>query len=370
MGACTCAAASCRTPSCRGSSVESLQARIRDAAARGTALRIRGGGTKDFYGNPPRGELLDTTIHAGIVSYEPTELVVTARCGTPLAELEAAVAEKRQCLPFEPPHFGPDATVGGCVAAGLSGPARQSAGALRDFILGTALIDGRGRVLRFGGQVMKNVAGYDVSRLLAGSLGTLGVIAEASLKVLPCAPAALTLRREMPQALALESFNRWGGQPLPVTATAWHEGEAFVRLAGSEPALRAAATRLEGDRLPPDEAMTLWTSVKEQSHRFFAGQEPLWRIAVPSIAAPLDLPGHQFIEWGGGLRWLRSAAAPEVIRAAARQVGGHATLFKAADKAPGAFAPLDPGVLRLHRALKAALDPAGILNPGRMYEAL
>jgi glycolate oxidase FAD binding subunit len=341
-------------------SLETLQNRIREAAARGTALRLRGGGSKDFYGNEPRGEVLDTRDYAGIVSYEPTELVVTARCGTSLTELENCLKESNQCLPFEPPHFGPGATLGGCVAAGLSGPRRASAGALRDFVLGVKLVDGRGRTLTFGGQVMKNVAGYDVSRLAAGSLGTLGLIAEASLKVLPAPACELTLQLEMSEAAALESSNRWAGQPLPVSASAWHRGELLVRLSGSEPAVRAAARKIGGARI---ESQHLWRDVREHTHAFFSGPEPLWRAAVPSACPPLGLPGDTLIEWGGALRWVRGHDARE----SARQAGGHATLFRSPTRSFPCFAALEPVLMGLHRRLKAAFDPAGILNPGRMY---
>lgn len=318
-------------------------------------LRLRGGGSKDFYGNAPRGEVLDTRGYAGIVSYEPTELVVTARCGTLLADLENALHEKNQFLPFEPPHFGPGATLGGCIATGLAGPRRAAAGAVRDFVLGARLIDGRGRVMHFGGAVMKNVAGYDVSRFLAGSLGTLGLIAEASVKVLPTPPFERTLRLAMSEAEALVTMNRWGGLPLPVSATAWHGGELFVRLSGAEPAVHAAMHRIGGEQIDQG----LWKGLKEQTHPFFAGPEPLWRISLPSTA-PLDVPGRKLIEWGGALRWVRGG---ESVRRAAP----HATLFRASEKSAGAFAPLDPANARLHKALKAAFDPAGILNPGRMY---
>jgi len=349
-------------------SLRDLQERIRDAAGRGAPLRLRGGGSKDFYGNAPRGEALDTRGHAGIVSYEPTELVVTARCGTPLSELEAALEERGQCLAFEPPHFGPGATFGGCIAAGLSGPRRASAGALRDFVLGVKLIDGRARALTFGGQVMKNVAGYDVARLAAGSLGTLALIAEASVKVLPKPAAELTLRLELPEERSLEAMNRWAAQPLPVSATAWHEGELHVRLSGAAAAVRAAAQKMGG--VPLDAEQAPWSGIREQTHPFFGGDEPLWRLALPSTVPPLGLPGPQLVEWGGGLRWLKSAAAPRELREAARQAGGHATLFRAADKACGAFAPLDPVLARVHRELKKAFDPAGVLNPGRLYPEL
>ncbi len=349
-------------------SLQDLQERIREAAGRGAPLRLRGGGSKDFYGNEPRGEALDTRSYAGVVSYEPTELVVTARCGTPLSELESALEEQHQCLAFEPPHFGPGATFGGCIAAGLSGPRRASAGALRDFVLGVKLVDGRGRALSFGGQVMKNVAGYDLARLAAGSLGTLALIAEASVKVLPKPAAELTLQLELSEDRALEAMHRWAGQPLPVSASAWHEGELHVRLSGAAAAVRAAAQKIGGVAL--DGAQAMWTGVREQSHPFFGGDEPLWRLALPSTSPALHLPGRQLIEWGGGLRWLKSDAAPRELRAAAQQAGGHATLFRAADKACGAFAPLDPVLARLHRELKKAFDPAGVLNPGRMYPEL
>jgi glycolate oxidase FAD binding subunit len=349
-------------------SLAPLQERIRDAAASGAALRLCGGGTKDFYGGVLRGEALDLRGYAGIVSYEPTELVVTARCGTPLAEVERILDENRQCLPFEPPHFGSAATVGGCIAAGLSGPRRASAGAVRDFILGAKVVDGRGRLLEFGGQVMKNVAGYDVSRLMAGSLGTLGIIAEASLKVLPQAPEEMSLRLEMPEARAIEALNRWAGQPLPISATAWHHGELTVRLSGSAAAIRVARQSVGGESLRDDRAF--WRDIREQSAPFFSGDLPLWRIAVPSVTAPLALQGPQLIEWGGGLRWLKSDTEPRAIRDAAERAKGHATLFRAVEKEAAVFTPLEPLLMRLHRDLKAAFDPAGILNPGRLYPKL
>ena len=336
--------------------LEAFSDRIRDAADRKTPLLFRGGGSKDFYGNEPRGELVDTRSHAGIVDYEPSELVITARCGTPLSHVEKVLAEKNQCLPFEPPHFGA-ATFGGCVAAGLSGPRRAAAGALRDFVLGVKLIDGRGRIMQFGGRVMKNVAGYDVSRLVAGSLGTLGLVAEASLKVLPRPPLELTLRLEMDEARALDSMNRWAAEPLPVSATLWHAGVLDVRLSGSEPAVRDAARRIGGAEVTAD-----WSAVREQTHPFFAGDAALWRLSIPSVTPPLGMP--VFIEWGGALRWTRRG---DGLRDIARRAGGHATLFRSADKSVGAFAPLEPVLVRLHRQLKSAFDPAGILNPGRLY---
>jgi glycolate oxidase FAD binding subunit len=344
--------------------------RIRDAAARKAPLRLRGGGSKDFYGGALAGEILDTRGHAGVVGYEPTELVVTARCGTPLDELEAVLAERGQMLAFEPPRFGAAATLGGCVAAGLSGPRRAAAGAVRDFVLGARLMDGAARELAFGGQVMKNVAGYDISRLLAGSLGILGVILEVSLKVLPRPPAERTLRLALPEDKALESVNRWAGEPLPISASAWRGGALAVRLSGAPSALQAATQRIGGEPLEGSQAERYWLGVREHTDAFFAGDAPLWRLSLPSHAPRLELPGEQLIEWGGALRWLRTPADAAAVRAAAARAGGHATLFRGGDKSRGAFAPLAPALLKLHRGLKAVFDPAGIFNPGRLYPEL
>ncbi|MCX7962279.1 MAG: glycolate oxidase subunit GlcE [Burkholderiales bacterium] len=344
-----------------------LAERIREAAASGRRLRLRGGGTKDFYGGSLAGEVLDTRGHAGVVAYEPSELVVTARCGTPLAELERLLVEHGQMLAFEPPHFGPGATVGGCVAAGLSGPRRASTGAVRDFVLGVRVLDGRGRELSFGGRVMKNVAGYDVARFLAGSMGTLALLLEVSLKVLPRPPAERSLRLEMDETSALEAMNRWGCEPLPISATAWAAGVLTVRLSGAQAAVRAAAAKIGGEPLAEDEARRFWEAVREQTDPFFSGDAPLWRLSVPSVASPIALAGRQLIEWGGALRWWKTAAPAAEVRAAAAKAGGHATLFRAAEKSGGAFAPLSPELEKLHRALKKVFDPAGILGPGRMY---
>jgi glycolate oxidase FAD binding subunit len=254
------------------------------------------------------------------------------------------------------------------VAAGLSGPRRASAGALRDFMLGVKLVDGRGRSLSFGGQVMKNVAGYDVARLAAGSLGTLGLIAEASLKVLPLPACELTLQLEMTEQAALESMNRWAAEPLPVSATAWHRGDLRLRLSGSEAGVRAAAARIGGAHIEGAAGEAFWRGLREHTHPYFCGPQPLWRLAVPSACAPLKAAGDTLIEWGGGQRWIKSETPG--VREAARSAGGHATLFRSPDKSGGCFAPLEPVLMRLHRQLKAAFDPAGILNPGRMYPEL
>lgn len=347
--------------------VNSLVETIRAAAESARPVRVRGGGTKDFYGQSLEGDVLDARGHTGIVAYEPTELVVTVCGGTRLAALEAALAEKGQMLAFEPPHFGADATVGGAVAAGLSGPRRQSAGALRDFVLGVRMLDGRGRDLRFGGQVMKNVAGYDVSRLMAGSLGTLGLILEVSLKVLPIPVAETTLRLELPEDKAIEAMNRWGGKPLPVSATAWTGGDLGVRLSGAEAAVRAARAKIGGEVVASVQADAFWAGIREHTDPFFGGVAPLWRVSVPSTALPIGIPGDQLIEWGGSVRWLATGADARVVRELATKLGGHATLFRGGDKTAGVFQPLAPAIARIHANLKREFDPQGILNRGRMY---
>jgi glycolate oxidase FAD binding subunit len=356
------------------SALNQLCETIRAASANRTPLRIRAGGTKDFYGNSVQGTILDPRSGAGIVDYEPTELVVTARAGTSLTELEQLLAENGQMLAFEPPHFGPGATVGGCVAAGLSGPRRVSFGpaygSVRDFVLGARLIDGRGELLSFGGTVMKNVAGYDVSRLLAGSMGILGVIVDVSLKVLPRAITHHTLTFAMSAEAAVDKLNEWAGQPLPLSASAWHEGMLYLRVAGAPAAVSAARRALGGGDFDNSQADTFWSSVREQTHPFFAGDLPLWRVAVPSTAAALPVQGPQLIEWGGALRWLRTDQNAQTVREMAQQLGGHATLFRGGDRSAGVFTPLAPTLAAIHHRLKAQFDPAGIFNPGRLYPDL
>jgi FAD/FMN-containing dehydrogenase len=354
-----------------------LMDHVEGARAQRTPLEIRGGGTKRFYGEAPTGTPLDVTGLAGISSYEPTELVVTARAGTPLEELEAALQEHGQYLPFEPPRFAKGGTVGGMVAAGLSGPARASVGSVRDHVLGVTLLNGRGEVLSFGGQVSKNVAGYDVSRLLVGSLGILGVICDVSMKVLPVSVAKATLSFDWEEQQALEKIARWAGQPWPINATAWHAGRLHVRLAGARAAVAAACGHLGGDRMEPAAADAWWLGVRDQSAEFFslsaassARGESLWRLSVPATAAPLPLPGQQFIEWGGAQRWWRTTAPPSQVRDAAARAAGHATVMRGADRSGGIFSPSSSVLMRVHQGLKKAFDPDGIFNPGRLYAGL
>jgi len=350
---------------------------VLEAGSRRCELDIRGGGTKAFYGEAPRGEPLDVTRLKGISSYEPSELVVTARAGTPCAELEAEIAKCGQCLPFEPPRFAPGGTVGGMVAAGLSGPARPCVGSLRDFVMGVSLLDGRGDLLQFGGQVMKNVAGYDVSRLLAGSWGVLGVILEVSLKVVGIARTTATLCFDCTEPDALSMLQGWASRPLPLRASCWYERRLHLRLEGAESAVRAAQRSLGGATLASEAAALWWRSVRDHGHDFFrlsdaelAAGTRLWRLSVPAITAPLDLPGPQFIEWGGAQRWWRGSAPADLVRGSAARAGGHATLVRAADKSPGAFARPSEALMQIHRRMKQAFDPQRLFNPGRLYADL
>ena len=379
--------------------LNSLIDAVRQAVEDGRTLRLRVGGSKDFWGQSLTGEVLDTRAYRGIVSYEPSELVVTARCGTPLAELEAALAEKGQCLAFEPPHFGQGsaqgATVGGMVAAGLSGPARATAGAVRDFVLGARFINGLGEHLTFGGQVMKNVAGYDVSRLMAGSWGTLGLITEVSLKVLPVAPAEATLMcAGLPQKTALDLLHRWGGQPLPLNASAWVRDTSaqpvadylFVRLRGAVAAVQSATTRMTADAVAQGAQVTVmnnaeaaqdWRASGEQSLQFFNAPSPdacLWRLSLPQTAPVLDLPFATYIEWQGAQRWVWAPASAAVaLRELAQSLGGHATLFRASaahaevDKAAGVNTPLAAVQQRVQQQLQKQFDPKGVFATGRMH---
>ncbi len=350
--------------------LEVLQTRIRAAMQDATPLRIRGGGTKDFYGGRLTGEILDTRVYAGIVDYEPNELVITARAGTTIAAVESAMHARGQMLAFEPPRYGEGGTLGGAIASGLSGPRRPYAGAARDLILGVRVIDGAGVDLSFGGRVMKNVAGFDVARLMTGAMGTLGVITEVSLKCLPLPRAEATLAFECSADESIRMVNEWGGQPLPLSATSFHHGALRVRLSGAAPAVSAAAKKIGGEVVA--EAEPFWDRIRDHAHIFFAGtaqsQVPLWRLSVKSTAPYTDLGGEQLIEWGGALRWLAGGETTDAakVRRWARTHGGHATLFRSTRKDVPVFQPLDESLAALHRNLKAVFDPHGIFNRGRL----
>ena len=353
---------------------------VRAARADQTPLDIRGASTKAFYGGTPVGAPLDVRPLAGISSYEPSELVVTVRAGTPLAELEAALADQGQCLPFEPPRFEDPTnasvrggTVGGMVAAGLAGPARAAVGGVRDYVLGATLLNGKAEVLTFGGQVMKNVAGYDVSRALAGSMGVLGVICEVSLKVLPVPPATLTLRVEAEQGAAIRRVNEWGGQPLPLNASAWWDGMLVLRLSGATAAVQAACNSIGGERIAPETAAAFWGGLRDHTDEFFIGAAKaveagagLWRLSVPATTPPLKLSGEQLLEWGGAQRWICTSTPESVLRDVAAAAGGHAVLFRSKHKGKGFFEPLKPAQERIQRELMRAFDPDGLFNRGRL----
>lgn len=346
---------------------DALQARVAAAYDNREPLRISAGNSKAFLGHATHGTELSVGEHCGILSYEPKELVITARAGTRLTDVEAALAENGQTLAFEPPHFGPTATLGGTIACNLSGPRRPYAGAARDFVLGVRIINGRGEILRFGGEVMKNVAGYDVSRLMAGAYGTLGVLLDITLKVLPRASMECTLVQQRSPEEAIRTMNSWAGEPLPLTACAYDGDLLYARLEGHSSAVNAAKQRVGGDVL--DEA-DFWRGLNEQRHGFFQDPRPLWRIAPRPTAGPLPLPGKSFIDWGGGLRWLKTDAGADAVRETAQRAAGHAMLFRGSAGSAAVFQPLPPALAALHKRIKAAFDPAGILNPARLYPDL
>ena len=347
---------------------ESLRERIASACAGKTPVSIRGGNSKRFYGHPCEGEIVDVSQHTGVLEYEPSELVIQARAGTALADIETLLDQHRQMLAFEPPHFSPKSTLGGAVASGLAGPGRPFTGSVRDSVLGVGLINGGGKALKFGGQVMKNVAGYDVSRLVTGALGTLGLLTDVSLKVLPRPASEYTLQQVCSQQDAILRFSQWMAKPLPLSAACWFDDHLYLRLSGTETAIRQAQHQL-GDTLL-EQGSEWWTAIRDQQHVFFQRQAALWRLSVPPATPPLAIPGEWLIDWAGGQRWLSSDEPAETVRRITASVGGHATLFRNGDRTTDVFQPLPAPLFSLHRRLKQALDPKGILNPGRMYKGL
>ena len=357
-----------------------LTEQVLAARANYKPILIKGGGSKSFYGNPF--ELgsdspidLDMSVLKGIVNYQPTELVITALAGTPLRDIRQALDERGQMLAFDPPEFSSASTIGGCVATGLSGPGRQGAGPLKDYVLGVTMIDAQGRVLKFGGEVMKNVAGYDVSRLLAGSFGIFGAIAQVSLKVAPKPLQTCTLEREVTEQEALNHFQSWRAQPLPIRSTAWlpagdgqSRGMMRVCLAGAQAAVNSAQAKLGGDPMEEGAAHQFWDSLRDHKLPFFSSR-PLWRVAVAPGTPALGL-GPAILEWGGGQRWMNSDLDAQMVRAVAKKAGGHATLFRPKGEGSlpehGVFQPLDPGVMTIVQRLKREFDPKGLFNPGRL----
>ena len=354
--------------------IDDLCKRVELAARNNTQLRPVGGGTKNFYGGPLQGEEVDMRQWAGIVEYEPTELVITVKPGTLLAEVEAALAAQKQELAFEPPRLDTGGTIGGAIASGLAGPARLSKGGVKDYVLGCTLLDGKGQLLHFGGVVMKNVAGYDVARVIPGSMGTLGIATELSIKVMPVAPAEATLQFEMDVNKAIAQSNEWLSKPLPISATFFDNGKLTVRLRGASAAVQAATKNMGGQEMESQQAQAFWTSVRDQQHAFFKAEGDLWRMAVPPTTVDLAMHGQSVHEWGSGLRWLRADAGvtAEQIRATAKRVGGHATLYRTGNDAARvhAFQQPDAVMLKLQRRLKEQFDPAGVFSINRLSPIL
>lgn len=344
-----------------------LLTQVQAAVADNVSLNIVGGNSKNFYGRERQGEPLSVQGHQGITRYEPTELVITARAGTSLEEIAHTLGKHNQRLPFEPPHYGPGATLGGSIACNFSGPARAYAGAARDYVLGTSIINGKAELLRFGGEVMKNVAGYDVSRLMVGAQGTLGVILDVSLKVLPREDASVSLILETSEAEAIDIMNRLAGRSVPLSGSAYFDGRLYLRLSGAEKAVTVAHQSLGGEVLQQGEQF--WLQLREQQLAFFQRDSILWRISLPSTASELNLSGDSLLEWGGALRWLYSDESAETVFARASELGGHACIFR---RPPGyageLFQPLSGPLQQIQKNLKRAFDPQGIFNRARMYQ--
>ena len=356
---------------------QQLQQQVQRACEEKVALRIVGGNSKAFYGCDIFAEILLVAEHQGVLNYEPTELVITARAGTPLKAIEKLLNENGQMLPFEPPAFSEHATIGGTIACNLSGPRRAYAGAARDYLLGCKIINGKGEILTFGGEVMKNVAGYDVSRLMAGAMGSLGVLLEVSLKVLPKTETETTQLFRCSSVEAIDKIHTWSQTPLPVSATSFHDSVLRVRLSGASKAVLAAVNHIGGDSI--ENADQYWQDLKEQRLFFFNTEKPLWRLSLASdIESVLveNTDEDDFLyEWGGALRWLKSDAPAEIIQAAVADFDGHASLFRRVGvfrdgEQSTIFQPLTPGLMRIHKNLKQAFDPHNILNPGKLYPEL
>lgn len=345
-----------------------IQSRVNEAVENKSALNIQAGNSKHFYGRKVEAALLDMSGHTGIISYQPTELVITARAGTRLNDINEALKTQHQMLAFEPPGFSETATLGGTIACNLSGPRRAYSGAARDYVLGCTLINGKAEVLKFGGEVMKNVAGYDASRLMCGAMGTLGVLLDISLKVLPVPEAEITLVQQLNVQQALDTLHQWARSSLPISASCYDGEQLYIRLSGSESAISTAKQTLSGETLKNGHAF--WNELKEQQHDFFKTDKPLWRLSLASTTAPLKLGGDTLIEWGGALRWLKSDDAADKIRHQLEKTGASASLFRNASPSAEPFHELSPGLLKIHQQLKQAFDPLNIFNPARMYSGI
>ena len=350
--------------------IQSLQEQVLQARTNGQTLNIVGGGTKSFMGRAPNTDAATLSLaeHTGVVEYHPVELVLTVRAGTRLSEIEAVLAEEGQCLHFEPPRLDYGATIGGTLACNLSGPARPWSGSVRDQVLGLRLLNGQGEHLRFGGQVMKNVAGYDVSRLQAGAMGTLGVMTEISLKVMPKPATTATLVQEMPLDSAIDYMNRRAGEPKPLTGACWFDGKVYLRLAGARSAVEATAEHWDGEVFEGGNA--LWQQIQDMQHEFFAGDDPLWRFSVKSSAIMPSLDGPWLVDWAGAQRWYRGQATLRDLEPLALEAGGQVSLFRGGDRTAEVMHSQPEALKAIQRRIKQSFDPDGLFNPGRLYSWL
>jgi len=344
---------------------QQLQQRVEQAIADNTPLAISAGNSKKFYGSQTKGTLLDISQHSGIINYEPTELVVTVRAGTNLKQLEEILATENQMFGFEPPAFAQSATIGGTIACNFSGPRRPYSGAARDFVLGSKIINGKAEIIHFGGEVMKNVAGYDVSRLMCGAMGTLGIMLELSIKVLPKPETELTLVHETNSQKSLIKVHQLGQSALPISATSFDDNKLYIRLSGTDGAVTAASKTIGGDKVA--DGIDYWVKLKEQQLEFFNQESNLWRLSLASNTPILNISGKTLYEWNGAQRWLLSDENETAIRDVVTKLGGHAICYRQQSKPKSVFHPLEAGLLKLHRQLKNAFDPSGLFNPGRMY---
>ncbi|MEE9310684.1 MAG: glycolate oxidase subunit GlcE [Cocleimonas sp.] len=347
-----------------------LQQQVKEAIASKEPLYIHGGNSKLFYGNKVDAKPLDISQHSGVVSYEPTELCITVQAGTRLRDIVDLLAEHQQILPFEPPMYSENTTIGGAIATGISGPRRAYTGSVRDAILGVQMINGDGDIVNFGGQVMKNVAGYDLSRLMVRSQGTLGVILNVSLRLLPKPTHDVTVGFETSASEAIEYFQNLRTQQLPITATAWFDGQAFIRLSASEATTISSQKRM--GLAQANTSKTFWQDIRDHKHEFFkAFDKPLWRLSLPTAAGNIaNSDDKQLIEWGGAQRWLSSNAPSNIIQGMIGKHDAHATLFASTVPDTQIFPELDPLLLKIHKQLKNKMDPHGIFNPNRIYQGL
>ena len=347
-----------------------LQQQVRESIQNKTSLYIHGGNSKLFYGNSVNAEALDVSQHTGIISYEPTELCLTVRAGTRLSDIENLLNEQNQILPFEPPQYTPNATIGGAVASGISGPRRAYTGSVRDAILGVKIINGDGEIVSFGGQVMKNVAGYDLSRMMVRSQGTLGVILEVSIRLLPKPAHDLTLSFEAKQDFALNFFQLSRTQQLPITASAWFNDQVYLRLSGSESSLISKQKKLGAETV--EDSDVFWSDIRDHKHHFFGRTDkPLWRLSLPPATNQIvKIDDNQLIEWGGSQRWVNTNTPANIMRSIATSNKGYATLFRGEIPETPCFPSLDENLMKIHTQLKRNMDPHGLFNLGRIYSRL